>query len=99
MHNSGPESIKGHAAVRLGNKGRGKVGRQNKDSARLDALAGSVVGNCGNVVNAGSRGGVGSVVSIGVSGDHHSVVVDQATKSIIWAEQMEQHFLPNFPRT
>jgi len=51
QNNLGPESLEGHAAVRLGNKGRGKGLRQNNDSARSDALAGGVVGNGRNVVD------------------------------------------------
>jgi len=51
LNNLGPESLERHAAIRLGNKCRGKDGRQNNDSARSDTLAGGVVGNGRNVVN------------------------------------------------
>jgi len=54
LNNLGPESLERHAAIRLGNKHRGRVGRQNNDSARSDTLAGSVVGNGRNVVNTSS---------------------------------------------
>jgi len=66
QNNLGPEPLEGHAAVRLGNKGRGKVLRQGNDSARSDALAGGVVGNGRNVVNTSAKGGVGRMVSVGV---------------------------------
>jgi len=72
QNNLGPESLKGHAAVRLGNKGRGKVLRQNNDSARSDALASGVVGNGRNVVNASSEGGIGPMVSIDVNSNINS---------------------------
>jgi len=72
QNNLGPESLKGHAAVRLGNKGRGKVLRQNNDSARSDALAVGIDGNGRNVVNTSSEGGVGRMVSIGVNGNINS---------------------------
>jgi len=55
-HNSGPESLEEPAAVRLGNKCCGKVGGQNNDSARSDALAGGIVGNGRNVVNTANLG-------------------------------------------
>jgi len=71
-HNLGPELLEGHAAVRLGNKCCGKVGRQNNDSARSDALAGGVVGNGRNVVNTSSEGAVGRMVSIGINGNIYS---------------------------
>jgi len=54
LNNSGPESLERHVAVGLGNKCRGKAGRQNNDSARSDTLAGGVVGNGQNVVNTSS---------------------------------------------
>jgi len=79
----GPELLKGHAAVGLSNKCRGKVWRQNNDFARSGALASSVVGNGGNVVNTGSQGGVGRMVSVGANGNMCTVGVRQATKGII----------------
>jgi len=54
LNNLGPELLERHAAVRLSNKCRGKVRRQNNDSARPDMLAGGVVGNGRNVVNTSS---------------------------------------------
>jgi len=72
-NNLGPELLKGHAAVRLGNKCRGKVLRQSNDSARSNALAGGIVGNGGDVVDTSSEGGVGRMVSIGLNGNINSV--------------------------
>jgi len=69
QNNLGPESLEGHAAVRLGNKGRGKVWRQGNDSARLDVLAVGIVGNGRNVVNTRTQAGIGRMVSVGVNGD------------------------------
>jgi len=75
QNNLGPESLEGHAAVCLGNKGRGKVLRQNNDSARSDAFSSGVVGNGGNVVNTSSEAGIGRMVSVSVNGNLNSVGV------------------------
>ena len=79
----GPELLKGHAAVGLSNKCRGKTGRPDNGPSRSDTLAGCVVGNGWNVVNTSSEGGVGRVVSIGINGNINSLGIRQVTKSVI----------------
>lgn len=65
MNDLGPELLKGHAAVRRGNKVCCMFWGQNNDSAMADALTSSIVGNGRKMVDSGSQGGVGSMV-IGV---------------------------------
>jgi len=89
---SGPKSLKGHAAIRLGNKHCGMFWRQNNDSTRSDALAGSIVGNGRNVVNTGSQGDAGSMVGVSINVGIHNICLGQATKSIIGKNKQNNTF-------